>query len=100
MRKIVLLCSAGMSTSVLVNKMKEAASQQGYDADIAAYSVSDARNVGKDADIILLGPQVRFNLGSIQGIFPDKPVQVIEMRAYGMMDGVAVIEDVKKILGD
>ena len=29
MRKIVLLCAAGMSTSLLVNKMKAAAADEG-----------------------------------------------------------------------
>ena len=32
--KIRLFCAAGMSTSLLVNKMKEAAKEKGIDADI------------------------------------------------------------------
>ena len=31
MRKVVLLCAAGMSTSLLVNKMRDAAKEEGYD---------------------------------------------------------------------
>lgn len=55
MKKIVLLCAAGMSTSVLVKKMKEASEKEGLNYDINAYSVSELANVGKTADIILLG---------------------------------------------
>ena len=54
MRKIILLCSAGMSTSILVNKMKESADSQGYEVEISAHSVSEAARVGADADIVLL----------------------------------------------
>ena len=40
MRKIILLCSAGMSTSMLVKKMQEAAKAQNYDCSIAAFPFS------------------------------------------------------------
>ena len=40
MTKIVLLCAAGMSTSALVRKMKDAAKAEGYECDISAHSVS------------------------------------------------------------
>ena len=35
---IRLFCAAGMSTSVLVKKMQEAAKEKGKDADIAIFS--------------------------------------------------------------
>ena len=37
MKKIVLLCSAGMSTSMLVKKMQAAAAEENYACEIAAY---------------------------------------------------------------
>lgn len=99
MKKIILLCSAGMSTSILVTKMQEAAAAQNFEVEISAHSVSEATRVAADADIVLLGPQVRFNLSTVQKQLPDKPVQVIDMRAYGTMNGEAVIAEVKKTLG-
>lgn len=100
MRNIVLFCAAGMSTSLLVTKMQQAAAADGYEAEIAAHPIAEAETFGVNADIILLGPQVRFELARIQGMFPDKKVEAIDMRAYGMMDGAAVIKQVKKALGD
>ena len=38
---IMLACSAGMSTSLLVSKMQEAAKEQGKDYEIFAKSVAD-----------------------------------------------------------
>lgn len=99
MTNIVLFCAAGMSTSLLVTKMKAYADSQGFECKIAAYSLNESKNYGPDADIILLGPQVRYNLDKVQADFPDKIVEVIDTRAYGMMDGKTVLESVRKTLG-
>lgn len=96
--KIVLCCVQGMSTGMMVVKMKKAAEEKGLDADINAYAISEIDEVGKDADIILLGPQVRFQLDNIKAKFPEKKVKAIDSLAYGMMDGKKVIEDVVKEL--
>lgn len=58
MKKIVLLCASGMSTSMLVKKMQEAAKAENYDCEIAAYSAAEAVEKASDADVVLLGPQV------------------------------------------
>ncbi len=42
MRNIVLFCAAGMSTSLLVNKMKEAAAKENYECQINAYALASA----------------------------------------------------------
>ena len=57
---IMLNCSAGMSTSLLVTKMQEAAKEQGIDADIFACPASDADEQmdKKEIDCVLLGCQV------------------------------------------
>lgn len=99
MRKIVLLCAAGMSTSLLVNKIKQSASKIGYECEVEAHPVAEASIHGQTANVILLGPQVKFNLNKVKQQVPC-PVEAIDMRAYGMMDGDAVIKQVKKILGD
>lgn len=100
MRNIVLVCAAGMSTSLLVNKMRAAAAEIGYECEINAYPVSEAATVGKNADIVLLGPQVRYNLAKVKEQCPHCPVEAIDMTAYGMMDGKKVLLAAKKTLGD
>ena len=100
MKKIVLLCAAGMSTSALVNKMKAYAEKSGYEYDISAHPIAEATTYGADADCVLLGPQVRFNLAEVKGKLPGKPVEAIDMRAYGMMDGAKVVETARKMMGE
>ena len=100
MKKIVLLCAAGMSTGMLVVKMKEAAAEMGYDCDINAYAVAEANEVTKDADIVLLGPQIRFQLDNIKKLCPDIPVEAINIQDYGMMNGKNVLKTVKEKIGE
>ncbi len=99
MKKIVLLCAAGMSTSALVRKMKDAAKAEGFDCDISAHSVSEAKNYA-DADMILLGPQVRYRLKEVQGLLPNNKVEVIDMKDYGMMNGKSVLDHARAVMGE
>lgn len=99
MTKIILLCAAGMSTSALVRKMKDAAKTEGYSCEVSAHSVSEAKSF-EDADMILLGPQVRYRLKEVQGQLPNNKVEVIDMKDYGMMNGKAVLDHVRSVLGE
>lgn len=51
---------SGASTSILVKAMEKAAAQMEYACDIHAYSINELNQVKDSADIILLGPQIRF----------------------------------------
>lgn len=95
---ILLVCSAGMSTSLLVARMQEAAEKEGLSLHIEARPVSEVGLYGDDADAILLGPQVRFQLKNIQASYPHKVVSVIDTRDYGMMNGEKVLKNVLKSL--
>ena len=99
-KKIVLFCNAGMSTSLLVNKMKAAAKELDFDCEIDAYSTGQEKEYGKDADVILLAPQVRYHLKKVQSIFPDNPIAIIEMMDYGRVDGMNVLKTALNLLED
>ena len=92
--KILLACSAGMSTSLLVNKMKEAAKTKGIEAEIwAVPEISIKDNITK-CDVLLVGPQIRHMLKEIKNIAEphNVPVELIDMRHYGMCNGAKVLE--------
>lgn len=94
MIKIMLACSAGMSTSLLVTKMESAAKEMGIEAKIWAISEANIDKEVKDTDVILLGPQVRFMLNKATEIAKpyNVPVEVINMMNYGTCNGKAVLE--------
>ena len=79
---IRLFCAAGMSTSVLVRKMEEAAVQKGKDVDIKAFPFTDMEREIEGIDVALLGPQVGFQLNRAKEICEPKgvPVDVIPMQ--------------------
>jgi len=91
---IKLFCASGMSTSVLVNKMKEAAKAKGIEAEIVAFPESQMDRHLDSMDVALLGPQVGYTLGKAKGLCEPKgiPVEVIPMVDYGMMNGAKVLE--------
>lgn len=54
MKKILLCCAAGMSTSLLVNKMKAEAEKRGVEAEIWAEPLDKAKEEFPKADVVLL----------------------------------------------
>lgn len=90
--KIILACAGGMSTGMLVNRMKEYADSQKIEAEIAAYGLSELEDYVEGADMILLGPQVSFQKEEVQEKYPQLPVEVIDMVDYGMMNGEKVFK--------
>ncbi len=103
MIKIMLACSAGMSTSLLVTRMQKAAKERGLDAEIWAISETalTTEYAANPCDVLLIGPQVRFRLNSIKDQVKNAiPVDVIDMRTYGMMDGAKVLDQALKMLDD
>ncbi|CEI81933.1 PTS sugar transporter subunit IIB [Oceanobacillus oncorhynchi subsp. incaldanensis] len=92
--KIILLCALGMSTSLLVKKMNREAASQSIDATIEAYSADDLEEQLENADIILLGPQIRYKKRKIfqQAEEAGVPIDVIDMKAYGVLDEKKVLK--------
>lgn len=99
---IMLVCAAGMSTSMLVTKMQNAAKEKGLDAEIFAVAASEAdkKLASQTIDVVLLGPQVRFMAKQFQEkLEPLKiPVEVINIADYGMMNGAKVLEQAVQMM--
>lgn len=102
---IMLACSAGMSTSLLVSKMEKAAAADGVDYKIFATSAADIDHqlsADPHPDVLLLGPQVRYMANDVKKK-TDKvgiPMDIINMSDYGMMNGENVLQAAEKLLGD
>lgn len=92
MKKILLACAMGMSTSLLVTKMKEAAKKRDEKYQIWATDV-DSIEDEEEFDIVLLGPQVSHRLREAKEEInnPKIPVLVIDKMDYGSCNGEAVL---------
>ena len=95
MKKILLVCNAGMSTSMLVAKMKA----DGVEVSIEAKSLADAKKEIQEANIVLLGPQIRYELENVKKLAGSVPVEAIDMRDYGMMNGEKVLKHAMEVMG-
>lgn len=98
MIRILLICSAGMSTSFLVEKMKTSAQSKGLEIDVKAAPEASANEFLGKIDILLLGPQVKFLEASMKELFTDIPVSVINMMDYGTMNGEKILTEALKLL--
>ncbi len=100
MIKVLLICSQGASTAVLCDKIREAAVSRNYDIDIHAAAIARADEDLAEADVILLGPQVRYMLNKVKGQAGGKPVAAIDMQSYGTLDGEKVFAQIVEMLGE
>ena len=93
MLTIRLFCNQGMSTSLLVTKMRDAAAKKGLEVDIAAFPANEMEDRIDGIDCALLGPQVGYLKAKAAGICGAKnvPVDVIPMMDYGMCNGENVL---------
>ncbi|MFZ5354385.1 MAG: PTS sugar transporter subunit IIB [Bacillota bacterium] len=100
MIKIMLVCSAGMSTSLLVNKMLDAAKKQGMETEIFAVPEVEIKQYIDKADVVLLAPQVRFLYNKmLKELEPTGiPLAIIDSVSYGLMNGDAVIKQVADLV--
>lgn len=101
-KRITLICSAGMSTSLLVTKMNAASIKQGLEVKIIAIAEVEMKDYWDKTDVLLLGPQVRFLLNKlkVEGEKRNIPVDVINSMDYGMMNGEKVLSQALNLLGD
>ena len=53
-----------------------------------------------EADVILIGPQIRYELPAVKEIAGDIPVDAIDMRDYGMMNGPKVLDQALALIGE
>ena len=96
----LLMCSSGMSSTIIRKNMEIAAQKKGIDLTVTAKAES-AVSIERDivpADIILLAPQIRYIKNDIQKKAGEKPVEIMEMREYGLGDGEAILKKCMKIL--
>lgn len=89
---ILLICSAGMSTCMLMKRMQQAAAAKHINAKIWAVQASLAQEHILQADVVLLSPQVRYLQDDISQMAQGKPVLPIDLESYGNLNGGRVLK--------
>lgn len=96
MKKIVLFCGGGMSSSLLVLKLRDAARAANVEVHVEAFSAARPE-YAEGADVVLVAPQIRSEIEKIRSKIT-APVDVIEKDAYGTMNGTKIFEQAMKLI--
>lgn len=95
MNKILLCCAAGMSTSMVVQRMEKSAKEKGIAVEINAVGLDEFNERIADYDCCLLGPQIKYKLVDFKPLADElnKPIAVINTMDYGMMNGEKILTE-------
>lgn len=102
MKNIILICASGMSTSIMVKKMREVAEQKGLDAQVSAMGFAELEEYAPNnkIDCLLLGPQISYMAKEIKEKYSDIPSMVIPPVLYGTLNGAKVVEQAYELMGE
>lgn len=100
MIRVLIVCSWGMSTSLLVESLLAAAAVNTYELTVEALSAGEYAEKVDTCDIVLIAPQIRHLRKGIEKLAASfgKPVALIEPFHYATMNGQAVLEQVLQML--
>lgn len=79
--KILLVCTGGISASVLLKKMKGYIEERGLDVEVISRGVEEIRAIQTPYDLILLGPQISYKRSEIEKL-SNKTVLAISPNDY------------------
>lgn len=96
--KILLVCSGGMSTTILMAKMEKYAAEKGFSLKVEACAVGACQDKSADYDVILLGPQIAYQKSSVAGKV-SIPVAAMQPQDYAMARCENIFKQVDEILG-
>lgn len=91
--KLMMICGAGMSSSLLANKVTMAIQKRNLDMEAWAISAYEFEKSLGTFDVVLVAPQIRFYLEKFRSaVGPNIPIDVIPNQAYGMMNGDKIVD--------
>ena len=94
---LLVCCASGMSSSLLVQKMRQTVKDQGLnDIKIGSCSKDQLSKYLEEADVILVAPQLEFYFDEIkEKVAPyQKQVLAISSQDYGEMNAISIINSI------
>ncbi|SFB32885.1 PTS system, cellobiose-specific IIB component [Lentibacillus halodurans] len=98
--KVIILCSWGATSSQLAKKVQEAAEKRGMDVEAYAGGTGEFKDKASQYDVALLEPQVRHLKKEVTKVADEHgiPVELVDQRAFAMMDGEKVLDQALDLL--
>lgn len=92
MKHIVIVCAMGMSSSILVNRIIKHVSLNKMEILIHSTGMTDLTAFGDKADLILVGPQIRYLEETIKEKYPHIIVDTINALDYAKLNADSILE--------
>lgn len=84
--KVLLCCSAGMTTSFFAEKLNEVARMNALDYEFSAVGVQEVYAHVKDYDVVLVAPQVGYEEARLKRSIVDKLILKIPTQLFASYD--------------
>ena len=96
-KTILLICTAGITTGLLVKNMQRAADEKGLAVHIYSAPAIIAEQIlqQQTVDALLIGPQSKYEVNRLKDFLMVKavPYKLIKETDYELLDGEAVLAD-------
>lgn len=99
--KVLLVCSGGMSSAIVVKAIENEAKKTGMDIQVKAIGTGQYEDEVREGwDAVLVAPQVRHRLDTFKKTAEELgiPIAVITPQGYSPMGGAKVIDEIKKLI--
>lgn len=84
MMKVLLVCSAGMSSAIAAKSLQEAAEKEGMEMEVNEASTSHFEDlIGKGYDLALVAPQIRHRFKTLAPIAEKHHVPILQIKPKG-----------------
>ncbi|WP_027340766.1 PTS sugar transporter subunit IIB [Halonatronum saccharophilum] len=101
MKKILIVCSGGMSSAIVVKALKKEATKEGMETEIKAVGTGEYEDTLSNGwDLVLVAPQVRHRLDVFKEAAEEAetPIAVIDAQGYGPLGGPKLLQQVKELI--
>lgn len=101
MTKILLVCSGGMSSAIVVKAIEREATEEGMEVEVKAVGTGQYDEEARNGwDIVLVAPQVRHRLAIFQEVAKELniPIELISPQGYSPLGGKQLMKQIKSML--
>ena len=101
MTKILIVCSGGMSSAIVVKAIEKEAAKENMEVEVKAIGTGAyEEELNNGWDIVLVAPQVRHRYSGFEAVANDKnvPITLITPQGYSPMGGAKLMKQIKETL--
>ena len=100
----LLICTAGITTGLLVKNVQNAADERGLDIHVysAPAIIAEQAIQSQSIDALMIGPQSKYEIARLKDFLTYKavPYKLISRGNYEILDGEAVLEEIIALIGE